>query len=80
MNNRLSLKNDQFKFKTSWKLPTGLEEITEYSSNSRRMKLKVSTCKTGTILLETCGCLPIIPKKLPAINTASNDNESHTAS
>ena len=37
--NQLSLRNSRFKFKTSWNLPTILEECVEYTStNNEKIK------------------------------------------
>ena len=50
-------------FKTSGKLPTHLEEFTEYSPNSVKKYWKMSTLKW--LVLETLGFRPIMPKISP---------------
>ena len=63
--NRLSLRNNRLRFKTSGELPITLEELMEYTSNQyRKTEGSMSTC--NRLDLQTLGSQPmIVPKNFP---------------
>ena len=82
--NRLSLKDNQLKFKTSRELPITLEEsIEEYTSNSYRKNRRMSTtCNRldlqtlGSQVLNRLLCAKIFPVTGP--DTAPKKEASHS--